>query len=110
MGQSYATTASTIGTSLTLPAEGEKALTVHVLPVESKITQCLPTTIIFACESNSDLEPDSEILVVALAIKYASRAINGRNDGLPSRRSEGRDSQESCCLEAMDMTERASES
>ena len=103
-------TASTMGTSLTLPSEGEKALTVHVLPVVLIITQCFPTTIIFAWESNSDLEPDSEALVVALAIKYTSRAIYGLNDVLPSSRREGRASQESCCLEAMDMTERASES
>ena len=78
-------TASTIGTSSIFPADFEKELTVHVFPVLSKIVQCLPTTAMLACESNSvrnEVGNSSPGSVSAWAIKYDSLATTGEN--LPS--------------------------
>ena len=66
-----------MGTSCIVPADGEKALTEQVLPVRSKMAHCLPTTIIFACESNSEVEDSWKRSEVALAIKDASREAYG---------------------------------
>ena len=48
--------ASTMRTSWAVPSAGSKGSTLHVLPFDSKIKHSLPSTIILAWISNSDLE------------------------------------------------------
>lgn len=60
-GQSYASAASTMGTSCEVPIAGSKGSTLHVLCwTPSKTKQCFPSTTMFAWLSSSERDSGSD--------------------------------------------------